>query len=195
MCGVRIEAEGLERIDRSRAYVIISNHRSYTDILVGNASIPVQFRWLSKKSLFKIPVIGLAMRGAGYIPIERERAVSASRSLGMSAETLKSGASVWIFPEGTRTPEKTLGRFKRGAFELARKAECPLLPVVFIGTDDIFERPLKITPRVVRVAVLDPLSFGDVDEGLEERVRERLLMEKARDLMQRSYDARVSRSS
>ena len=194
-CGVRLEVEGLEHIDKNRAYIIISNHRSYTDILMGNASMPIQFRWLAKESLFKIPLIGLAMRFAGYVPIVRERAISASRSLERTAEVLRSGVSVWIFPEGTRTPEEKLRRFKRGAFQLSLETGVPLLPVVLVNSDRIFHKTLVIRPQHVQVAVLEPISCTDFKrEGISDREVVERLMEAVRDIMQRSYNARVART-
>ncbi len=196
LCGVRFDVQGLENLDKGRSYIIVSNHRSYTDILVGNATLPIQFRWLAKKSLFKIPIIGWAMHFAGYIPIVRERAVSASRSLQRTANVLRSDISVWIFPEGTRTPELKLGAFKRGAFRLARETDTPLLPVVFSGTDKIFIKPYRIKPQEVRVRVLQPINPQEYgQDGVNERAVEGQLMETAREIIQRSYDACASRSS
>jgi 1-acyl-sn-glycerol-3-phosphate acyltransferase len=193
--GVRLEIEGLDFIERDRAYIIVSNHRSYTDILVGNSFSPVEFRWLAKKSLFRLPMIGLAMKLAGYIPIVREHARSASRSLDRTAEVLKEGVSVWIFPEGTRTPEERLRRFKRGAFELARTTGTPLLPVVMVNTDRIFTHPLVIRPQRVQVVVLKPVRYSDFEKrGAREREAVARLMEAVRDAMQRTYDARAART-
>ena len=196
LCGVRFDVQGLENLQKGKSYIIVSNHRSHTDILVGNATVPIQFRWLAKKSLFKVPAIGWAMRFAGYIPVVRERAVSASRSLDRTADVLRSGVSVWIFPEGTRTPELKLGAFKRGAFRLARETGMPLLPVVFIDTDRIFTKPYRVKPQQVRVRVLEPIDpAGFRQRGMNERAVEEQLMEAVRDIIQRSYDAHASRSS
>jgi 1-acyl-sn-glycerol-3-phosphate acyltransferase len=195
LCGVRLNVQGIENIAEDESYIIVSNHRSYTDILVGNAAIPIQFRWLAKKSLFRIPIIGWSMHFAGYIPVIRERAVSASHSLQRTAEVLRSGTSVWMFPEGTRTPERVLGNFKRGAFRLARETGLPLLPVVFTGTDHVFVKPWIIKPLSIGVRVLqpiDPKQFGT--DGSDERAVEKQLMEAARDIIQRSYDGFTSQS-
>ena len=195
LCGVRFDVQGLENLDKGRSYIIVSNHRSYTDILMGNAALPIQFRWLAKKSLFKIPFIGWAMYFAGYIPIVRERAMSASRSLLTTAAVLRSGVSVWIFPEGTRTPELKLGTFKRGAFRLARETGICLLPVVFAGTDKIFIKPYRIKPQTVSIRFLqpiDPKEFGK--DEVNKRAVEGQLMEAARDIIQGSYDACTSQS-
>jgi 1-acyl-sn-glycerol-3-phosphate acyltransferase len=158
LLGVRVRVEGLEHLREDGPFIIVSNHRSYTDILIGNTALPLQFRWLSKESLFKIPVIGWAMRTAGYVPIVRERSVSASRSLDRVKQVLNQGRSIWIFPEGTRTMREELGRFKRGAFLLAGQTGIPVLPVVLVNTDLVFETMLKARAREVRVLVTPPIS-------------------------------------
>jgi len=194
-CGVRIEVTGRENIDSDRNYIIVSNHRSYTDILIGSAVIPLQFRWLAKKSLFKIPVIGFGMKKAGYIPIVREKSISASRSLQLTKEVLMGGSSVWIFPEGTRTPEKQLGRFKRGAFLLANEAGKPILPVVIIDSEKIFYRPLIIRTRKVKVNICTSVYIEDIkSKGMEGRESIDSLRSAVRQIIQTDYDAHVSQT-
>ena len=108
---------------------------------------------------------------------------------------LNAGASVWIFPEGTRTPQDRLRRFKRGAFELSRVTGAPLLPVVLVNTDRIFQSPLVIRPQRVQVVVLKPVTFSEFKKrGVGEREAVAQLMEAVRDTMQRTYDARASRT-
>ena len=164
-CGVRLEVHGDRRVDAAGSYIIVSNHRSHMDILVASAAVPLPFLWLAKSSLFRIPVIGAAMKRAGYVPVEREKFVAASRSLDRAEEALRRGGSIWIFPEGTRTPREELGRFKRGAFLLAARTGRPILPVVLAGTDAIFAGPLKVVPVPVRVSVLQPLDPASFERG------------------------------
>jgi 1-acyl-sn-glycerol-3-phosphate acyltransferase len=178
---------GEEFIERGSSYIIVSNHRSYIDILVAQSALNVPFLWLAKGELFKIPVFGLAMRILGHIPVEREKFFSASRSLTQAEEALRDGKSVWVFPEGTRTPHKVLGRFKRGAFLLAVRTGAPLLPVVIVGSDGIFEGPIRITPKQVRVIVMAPVSVRDVGENALS-----LLVDGIRNRIQREYDRAAS---
>jgi 1-acyl-sn-glycerol-3-phosphate acyltransferase len=193
--GTDIQLIGSEKIDPDGNYIIVSNHRSYTDILVSSAAIPLQFRWLAKRSLFKIPVIGGAMRIAGYISIEREKFLSASRSLDRVKEVLEDGKSVWIFPEGTRTPEAELRRFKRGAFMLAKESEVPLLPVVLVNTDKIFSRPFIIKPTSVKVIVLDPVYYREFRKNsIDERSAMEKMMYHMRQIIQSIYNSYATRS-
>jgi len=191
--GSDIKVKGKENISPGQNYIIVSNHRSYTDILFAHASLPIQFRWLAKDSLFRIPLIGLAMKIAGYIAIERARYISASRSLETVKEVLRRGRSVWIFPEGTRTPKEELGRFKRGAFLIAQETGVPILPVVLVNTDKIFVRPCVIRPKTVKVIVLRPLSYSDFRKpGTSEREAMALLSVRIREKIQSQYNSHVT---
>jgi 1-acyl-sn-glycerol-3-phosphate acyltransferase len=193
LCGVKLEITGEDNIERGKNYIIVSNHRSYTDIFTASWAIPLDFRWLAKRSLFRIPLLGYAMKICGYIPIERERSVSASRSLDRTKEALLKGKSVWIFPEGTRTPEVRLGRFKRGAFVLAKETGVPVLPVVLVNTDKIFLRPIVIRPDRVLVNVYPPVSYTEFEAvGRSDREAMNMLMESIRDIIQTGYDSHAS---
>ncbi|MBA7669648.1 hypothetical protein ES703_77780 [subsurface metagenome] len=192
--GAGIEVIGKENIEPAKNYIIVSNHRSYTDILFANAAIPLQFRWLSKSSLFKIPVFGLAMKIAGYVPIERTKYMSASRSLEKIKEVLNKEKSVWIFPEGTRTPQDEPGRFKRGAFLLAKETEKPLLPVVMVNTDKIFLKPFIIRPVCVQVIVLKPVYYSDFNKSqMSERVVMDQMSQHIRKIIRSNYNAYAAR--
>jgi 1-acyl-sn-glycerol-3-phosphate acyltransferase len=152
-----LEVSGKEFVRRGAPFVIVSNHRSWLDILVAHAALEIPFRWLAKSELFRVPVFGLAMRILGHIPVDRAKTFASSRALARAGEALRAGASVWVFPEGTRTLSATLGRFKRGAFLLALRTGAPLLPVAVAGSDRIFEGPLRVTPRRVTVTFTEPV--------------------------------------
>jgi len=189
LCGVKVDFIGKENIDKSKNYIIVSNHRSYMDILLAGAVIPLQFRWLAKKSLFKIPMIGWVMKIAGYISVEREKLISASRSLDNVRDVLNHGKSVWIFPEGTRTREPELGRFKRGAFFLAREADIPILPVTLINTDRIFYNHMIIKEKWVKVVVGKPFNYKSLEkEAKNGKAAMRSLIDYTRDTIQKNYD-------
>ena len=188
-CGVKLEITGLDNIKRNESYIIVSNHRSYTDIFVASAYIPLQFRWMAKKSLFRLPLVGYAMKVAGYIPVEREKAFRAAKSLDEVKNRLRSGKSIWIFPEGTRTPEKSLGKFKRGAFILAKETDISMLPIVLVNTDGIFEGPLKINPTKVYVNILEPVKFNMYVKNFpDEREALKKMMDDLKEKIQKVYD-------
>ncbi len=189
LCGVKLKIKGLDKIDPNQKYIIVSNHRSNIDIFVASASIPLQFRWLAKESLFKLPLIGYGMKICGYIPVTREKAFSAVKSLNSVKEVLEDGKSVWIFPEGTRTKKKELGRFKRGAFIMAKETGVPILPVVMVNTDRLFQSPIKISPVEIYVEILEPVIYSDYLKKYEdEKVAINKLVDDIREKIQKVYN-------
>lgn len=137
---VKVDISGLEHIKPASAVIYMSNHQSNFDIPVYFSALPVQFRWLAKAELFKIPVFGRAMRGAGYISIDRTNAKSALRSLKSAAESIRNGTSVMIFPEGTRSFDGNLLPFKTGGFFLAIGAGVPIVPLSIQGTREVMAK-------------------------------------------------------
>jgi 1-acyl-sn-glycerol-3-phosphate acyltransferase len=157
--GVRVRVVGAERMDPAAAVICMSNHQSNFDIPVLLGYLPVPFRWLAKAELFKIPVFGRAMRGAGYIPIDRSDRPAAIASLRQAAEAIRGGVSVMIFPEGTRSPDGTLKPFKKGGFVMAIEAGVPIVPVALRGTFDIMPKNrLLIRPRDVTLTIGAPIA-------------------------------------
>ncbi len=138
---------GAENVDRSKAYVIVLNHNSMVDIACFYC-VPLVFKWVSKREVYKIPFIGRFLLAHGDIIIDRG---SASEAMGKVTERgrmwLSRGASVCIFPEGTRSKDGEIHRFKAGAFLLAKKAGVPILPVVLDGTTGLMRGKLRLNWR------------------------------------------------
>ena len=124
---------GLENVDRRKVYVMVSNHQSMADILVIFRSF-LHFKWVAKKSLFKVPLLGWNMFLNGYVPIERGDAESRDRCLQRCHQWLKKGSSIFFFPEGTRSPDGEMKPFKQGAFRLALQSRTDILPIVIRGS-------------------------------------------------------------
>ena len=125
---IKVSVKGLSNIDPSSPYIYMPNHQSNFDIPVLLGHLTVQFRWLAKMELFKIPIFGRAMRKAGYISINRYHRESAFESLKVAADKIKSGVSVLIFPEGTRSRDGQIGRFQRGVELLVKRTGVPVEP-------------------------------------------------------------------
>lgn len=156
---IPVSVAGLEKITPGAAYVYMSNHQSNFDIPVLLACLPVQFRWLAKAELFRIPIFGRAMRGAGYISIDRSDRPSAFESIDRAARAIRSGVSVMIFPEGTRSRDGRLQPFKKGGFVLAVDSGVPIVPLVIRGTHDIMPKGRRmIRPRPVELIVCAPIA-------------------------------------
>lgn len=167
LSGVTVEIKGAENLFQDRPQILASNHRGAFDILALQGFIPIQFRWVAKKSLFKIPIIGWSMSLAGYVSIDREKAGSAYKSIERAAEKVKKGASVLIFPEGTRNAAGSLLPFKRGGFLLAIKSGVPIVPVSIRGTENLMKKEsILIRPGAVKVVIGKPIPVSDADEKL-----------------------------
>ena len=161
--GVRVELEGFEKIDPGQAYVFAANHQSQFDIFTVLAHLPIQFRWLAKKGLFRLPFLGLAMKAAGYIPIDRRNRKEAFKSIDLAAERVREGTSIVIFPEGTRSLNGSLKSFKKGGFFLAIKSGRPIVPISISGAFSILPiKGFRICPQTVRVHVGEPIPTETV---------------------------------
>jgi 1-acyl-sn-glycerol-3-phosphate acyltransferase len=173
---IRVTINGRANIDPSMFYIYMSNHQSNFDIPVLLAHIPGQFRWLAKAELFRIPIFGRAMRGAGYISIDRFNRASAFESISKAAEKIKEGVSVMIFPEGTRSKDGRIRPFKKGGFVLAVDAGVPIVPIIIRGTRLIMAKGnLRIRPGEVLLDIKKPISTAgytrDTKDDLIDRVR------------------------
>lgn len=179
-CGVKVSVDGLENIDHDRTYVFASNHQSLFDIPILFTHLPVSFRILFKQSLLGIPFLGWHLWIAGHIPVDRSNPVRARRSLERATEHIRRKGSIVVFPEGTRSPDGSIGRFKHGSFTLAIRAGVPVVPVTISESWRIMERgKVTVRPGTVKVHVDRPVSVerydpNSVDE-LARTVRERIL--------------------
>jgi 1-acyl-sn-glycerol-3-phosphate acyltransferase len=175
---IKVKIYGLSNINLSGSYIYMSNHQSSYDIPVLLAHLPVQFRWLAKAELFKIPIFGRSMRGAGYIGIDRFNQISAFKTIDDAARKIKAGGiSIMIFPEGTRSLDGNLRPFKKGGFVMAVEAQVPVVPVILQGTRAILPKgSLRVTPGVVHMKIEDPIDTSrynrDTKDELMERVRD-----------------------
>lgn len=174
LSGVSVAVRGLENIPKDSPVVFLSNHLGAFDIPALQGYIPKRFKWVAKKSLFKIPVVGWSMSLAGYISIERESAGSAYKSIETAAAEIRNGSSVLIFPEGTRSTTGELLPFKRGAFILASKSAAPVVPIAIKGTKDIMKKGgLLIRPSNVTISIGRPIQTSGANESeLRARARE-----------------------
>lgn len=158
---IPVEVYGRHNVLRDKPQIFAANHQSDVDTLVALACLPVPFRWIAKKELFRIPLFGTAMRNAGYIPIDRKNHESALKSLERAAQIIRKGHSVMTFPEGTRSIDGTIQRFKQGTFHLAIRAGVPVVPVTIIGSGAVMpRRSLKIKPGRVKLIIDRPIDVS-----------------------------------
>jgi 1-acyl-sn-glycerol-3-phosphate acyltransferase len=155
VCGIRVKVEGLEKIPADGSYVFVSNHLSYMDTPVVLANIPVQFRFLAKRGLFQVPFLGWHLHRAGHIPVPRDNARAAVKTMSTAAEVIRDhGVSLLIFPEGGRSADGHLHEFKDGAAYIAIRAGVPMIPVTLSGTRAVLAfgsghiQPGSVTMRI-----------------------------------------------
>jgi 1-acyl-sn-glycerol-3-phosphate acyltransferase len=161
--GMRRDVIGMENIDPKQAYVIVLNHQSMVDIL-SIYNLPLVFKWVSKKEVYRIPLVGRLLLMHGDIVINRASAKEAMQLVhSKGKEWLKKGASVSIFPEGTRSKDGEIHNFKAGAFILAKDAGVPILPIVLDGTNTLIRKGWMINWRNrITIKVLPPISAEEV---------------------------------
>jgi 1-acyl-sn-glycerol-3-phosphate acyltransferase len=138
--GVRVTVNGLDKIDQEKAYIYIPNHLSFFDIFALLAYLPVDFKFILKGELMRIPILGWAMRRAKYISIDRSSAAKAKSTFKQAVDRIRRGTSIVIFAEGTRSKDGHLQPLKRGAFYLALESGTPIVPIAIKGTHKIMPK-------------------------------------------------------
>lgn len=133
--GMTVSIEGLKHLRPNQSYVITPNHISALDILVIYGYLPTELKWVMKKELRRVPIIGAACHAMGHIIIDRSNSTSAVESIQQAAHKLVNGMCILFFPEGTRTKPGNVVPFKKGAFRLAIDLSLPVLPLTIEGTE------------------------------------------------------------
>jgi len=166
--GVKVRAHGSEKIAPDGSYVFVSNHLSYMDTPVVLANIPVQFRFLAKSGLFQIPLLGTHLARAGHIPVPRDDARAAVKTMNQAAQVMRErGISLLIFPEGGRSHTGELAAFKEGAAYIAIRAGVPLVPIALKGTREVLPfgsgevRAGSVTMRIGDPIPTDQIQLRD----------------------------------
>lgn len=158
----RVEIEGLENVNALRPQVFVANHSGLHDILSLAAFLPIQFRWIAKKSLFRVPFMGWHMRRSGYIAVDRDNPREAARSIIEAAKEIQSGINAIAFPEGTRSKTGKLAKFQSGAFSLALRTGVPLVPISIDGSYRVIvPGTLEVNPgTIIRIKIDRPVDLS-----------------------------------
>lgn len=178
--GCRLSVSGMDNLEPGATYIFASNHASALDILALLAVLPKNFRWIAKKELFSIPIFGPSLKAAGYIAIDRSDRRAAMHSIIVASERIKGGASVVIFPEGTRSPDGRLLPFKSGGLMLAQRSGRPVVPVGIVGSNlALPAKSLLVNPGPIHVKLGHPLTTEETAgldrDQLAELTRQRVL--------------------
>lgn len=174
----RFRIEGAVPADRRRPWIVVANHESFVDILL-IAHLPMEMKWVSKQTFFKIPLVGWLMRMARDIQLVRGASGAGARVYADAAERLENRVSVMLFPEGTRSADGELGEFRDGAFNMALSSGTPILPIAVHGTRAaLTKHDWRFGATTATLRVLDPIEVphrpdagrDEIDE-LRDRVR------------------------
>ena len=163
--GVRLEVCGLENIDKKKSYIFMPNHLSIVDGPIMLMLIPQPVRVILKKEVFRIPVIGQVMRHVNFVSVDRRGKRGGKESLEKATKLMKEkGYSFLIFPEGTRSLNGKLQKFRRGGFFLAINSRAPIVPVTITGTYELMPKGSFFIKRgKIRVAFYPPVSVRGMD--------------------------------
>lgn len=163
--GTRLKIIGKEKIDTKRSYVVMSNHQSLFDVWALIGKIPLQIRWIVKKEIRKMPVFGYALERMGHIYIDRQDRENSYMGLNAAAREIREGTSVIIFPEGTRSPDGKLLKFRLGGASIALRAGVHILPVtVNGGRFALPKKTLGLMPGKMEIIVGDPIDPKQFNE-------------------------------
>ncbi|OGD16707.1 MAG: hypothetical protein A2V76_02370 [Candidatus Aminicenantes bacterium RBG_16_63_14] len=179
--GIGVEVSGLERIAPGTACIFMPNHLSFLDGPLVMMLIPGAARVILKRSVLRLPIVGLGMRHVGFVPVDRKGAAGGKRSIARAAALMRDrGYSFLIFPEGTRSRDGNLRAFRRGGFFLALESGAPIVPVTIRGTFELMPKGQWFARRgTVRVAFHEPVPVTgytmETMAGLMDRVREAIL--------------------
>jgi len=174
--GVHVDVRGLERLTPGRTYVFVSNHQSIYDIPVIFWSLPYQLRIIAKESLGSFPFLGWHLRRTGHLLVDR-RNPDPRAVFGWASRLTSQGLSLIVFPEGTRSQDGRVGRFKGGSFHLALEAELPIVPLSIAGSRHVMLKGRLATyPGHVRLIVHEPIDTSGMSskhaKEFGERVRQ-----------------------
>jgi 1-acyl-sn-glycerol-3-phosphate acyltransferase len=174
--GTPVIAEGLELIPRDQPVIYVSNHSSMFDIWALSATLPGSVRFVAKRELFRIPLLGRAMRSAGHIAIDRAARKKAFEAYDEAARMIRDGTSTpVIFPEGTRSRTGELLPFRNAPFGLAIAAQVPIVPIYVHNTFEILPKGAwRLRPRPIRLLVGPPIPTAGLTPDDREKLRDQV---------------------
>lgn len=156
LCPVTVK--GRENLDRRQSYVFVSNHQGAYDIFLIYGYLGQPIKWIMKKELEKIPFVGYACRKAGFVFVDNSTPQAAARTIKEAEARLKHGASIAIFPEGSRTRTGKMGVFKKGAYQMALDLQLPIVPITINGSYEVMPiTTYLINPHRMELIIHEPI--------------------------------------
>lgn len=164
LCPVKVR--GREHINRKQTYIFVSNHQSAFDIFLIYGFLGTPFKWMMKIGLAKLPFVGAACRAAGFIFVDNSTKKAAAKSVREAKEAVKNGSSLVVFPEGSRSPDGKMARFKKGAFQIAVDQQMQVVPVTLNGPYDVMPiHTYNIHRQRLEMVIHPPLPTEGVENS------------------------------
>lgn len=174
LCPVKVK--GREHIDKKQSYVFVSNHQGAFDIFLIYGFLGVPIKWVMKAGIGKIPFVGTACRAAGFIFVDNSTSKAAAKSVIEAERALKNGASVVVFPEGSRTYDGKMIRFRKGAYQMAVDQHLPIIPITLNGPYYVLPiGSLNLRRHRMEMIIHSPISTDSTDtshKGLQKMADE-----------------------
>ncbi|MDR1681762.1 MAG: 1-acyl-sn-glycerol-3-phosphate acyltransferase [Candidatus Symbiothrix sp.] len=164
LCPVKIV--GREKLDKKQSYIFVGNHQGIYDIFLLYGYLGFPIKWIMKQSLRKILFVGKACEAAGFIFVDNSSPVAAAKTIKEAEKRLKNGASITIFPEGSRSHTGKLGKFKKGAYQMALNMKLPIVPVTINGSFEVMPRSsIRLHPHRLEVIIHEPIATDNPIAG------------------------------
>lgn len=172
IAGTKLIVLGKENIPTDTAVLYVGNHRSYFDIILGYISVPGITGFVAKKEMNRYPLLRVWMRYIHCLFLDRDDIRQGLQTILTGVEKIKSGISIFIFPEGTRNKsDDEFLPFKAGSLKIAEKSGCPIIPVAISHSDDIFEKHL---PKIYKTTVVIEFGAPIYPSALDKEARKNL---------------------
>ena len=181
LCPVKIK--GRENLKKNQSYIFVSNHQGAYDIFLIYGFLNLPIKWVMKQNLRKIPFVGKACEKAGFIFVDNSSPKAAIKTIAEAEAKLKNGASIVIFPEGSRSLTGKLDKFKKGAFQMSLDLKLPIVPVTINGTFEVMPRgSLRLNPHKIEMIIHEPILIEDIptENSREIAINIRTLSEKSK---------------
>ncbi len=165
LSGVKVTINGYEKIPDDKPVLYVGNHNSYYDIVIGYTIVKGLTGFIAKKEMQKIPLLNVWMRLVNCLFLDRENIREGIKTIRKATDRINSGISIFIFPEGTRSKNGKMLPFKEGSLKMADKTGCPVIPVAFQHTADIFENHIPFIRKTnVTINIGDPIYTRELSK-------------------------------
>ena len=177
---IKVDIKGLENIQEGKSYVFVCNHQNIYDIFVVYGWLPLFFKWLMKMELRRVPFLGAACEAAGHIFVNRKNPRESHKSLEIARQRLQNGVSLVVFPEGTRSLDGRIGKFKRGAYQIGAELNLPIVPMTLNGAYERLPKgAMLVEPGRIELIIHQPISWENTNEAAQ-----REMMDESREIIQ-----------